>query len=59
MYMGIVQTGIKDWNVSVHRDSDEPIRLGVGRYSEIGLHMTREEALSLMSQLEKAIHQTA
>jgi hypothetical protein len=59
MYVSMVQTSIKDFNISVHLDSSEPIRLGIGRYSEIGVHMTREEALDVMSQLEKAIHKTA
>lgn len=59
MYVSMVQTSIKDFNVSVHLYSSEPIRLGIGRYSEIGVHMTRDEALDVMSQLEKAIHKTA
>lgn len=59
MYVAMVQTSIKDFNVSVHLDSSEPIRLGIGRCSEIGVHMTRDEALDVMSQLEKAIHKTA
>jgi hypothetical protein len=59
MYVSMVQTSIKDFNVCVHLESSEPIRFGIGKYSEIGVHMTRDEALDLMSQLEKAIHKTA
>lgn len=59
MYVSMIQTSIKDFNISVHLDSSEPIRLGIGKYSEVGVHMTRDEALDLMSQIEKAVHKTA
>lgn len=45
-------------NVSdhVYPESSEPIVMRLGAF---GVHMTRDEALKLMSQLEKAIHATA
>jgi hypothetical protein len=49
----------KHLDVDVCKDAKEPIKLGLGKYSELSIHMTRDEALDLMSQLEKAIHQTA
>jgi hypothetical protein len=40
--------------VTVHEGTtDEPIIMRIG---EVGVHMSREEALDLYSQLEKAIH---
>jgi hypothetical protein len=58
MYLSNVICNVKDWVVTVHEGSDEPIRIGFGKHSETGVHMNRDEALDLMSQLEKAIHKT-
>lgn len=58
MFVSQLQSNINGLQVSVHK-GNEPIRIGLGTYSEIGINVTREEALELYSQLEKAIHLTA
>jgi hypothetical protein len=48
--------GIK---VELGNDPTEPIRVQFGGNSQIAVYLSRNEALELLSGLEKAIHQTA
>jgi hypothetical protein len=51
-------TGIK---VDLSNSPDDPIRVQFGGVTDVQMsfYFSRTEALDLMSQLEKAIHQTA
>ena len=59
MYVCTLQPSTKIFSISVHKESQEPIRVGIGSHGETGIHMTRAEAIDLYSQLEKAIHEVA